>query len=75
MQSIETTQRIYYTLKTRLEEDPRESGTYDFLCTCDLNNQPNLVTEITTFMENSDLKPYDKAISEITDLQKDCGDH
>ena len=49
LQYIETTQRIYYTLKTRPEEDPRESGTYDFLCTCDLNNQPNLVTEITTF--------------------------
>ena len=39
-----------------------------------LNNQPNLAVEITTFMESSDRKAYDKAISEITDLQKDCGE-
>ena len=67
LQYIETTQGICYTLKTRPEEDPMEPGTYDFLCTSGLNNQPDLAVEITTFMESSDRKAYDKAISEIAD--------
>jgi len=63
---IEVTQGVHYTLKTRPEEDPTELGTYDFLCSSDLDNQPDLAIEITTFMESSDRKAYDKAISGIS---------
>lgn len=56
---------LNYVLKIRPEEDKSEPGTYDFLCIDESSENSDLAVEITTFMESSCRKAFDRAIGEI----------
>ncbi|MFA5240611.1 MAG: hypothetical protein WC476_13015 [Phycisphaerae bacterium] len=64
---IKTEQGIKYSIKTRPEENPSEKGTYDFLCSSDTKNYPEMSVEIVTLLESRFRKSFDKSIQGVAE--------